>query len=569
LSAIEERLNPLYPPILQGWQADVELFNDAASGYVRRPMWLMFGAVVAVLLISCGNVAGLLIARAAARVHEMGVRAALGASRARLMRQMLTESLLLAAAGGALGIAVACGVMRLALAWNPGDIPRIEEASLDLRVLAFSMAATFASGILFGLAPAFAASRVNLVDLMKLGGGKGVVGSSKRLGNVLAVAQMALTVVLLSGAGLLLRSYAKVAALDKGFSPTTVAASIGLDEKYRQLGKMMDFTNRLLTEVRALPGVEAAGAVTSLPLSKRFTVTILNVKGYAGETPQAADNYSITPGYFDAMRIRAIAGRMLDASDMTAESGSERNAERNVVVNEAFAKRFFAGRDTVGGLIRPADAPQIPWWHIVGIVADVRHSDLESAPRPTVYMSFNGGINGPSLYLAARGTGDFRAALRDTVKKLDPAVPVAINTMDEKIDEANRGRKFQTAILAAFAGSALALALVGLYGLTAYNVRRRTAEIGIRMALGATPARILRMVVGHGLLLAAMGLAIGLAGAAAASRVIASMLFGVTATDPATFVAVPALLVAVAAAACALPARRAAELEPSEALRHE
>jgi putative ABC transport system permease protein len=478
---------------------------------------------------------------------------------------MLTESLLLAAAGGVLGIAVAYGVMRLALAWNPGDIPRIEEASLDLRVLAFTVAATFASGILFGLAPAFAASRVNLVDLMRLGGGKGVVGSSKRLGNVLAVAQMALTVVLLSGAGLLLRSYAKVAALDKGYSPATVAASIGLDEKYQQPGKTMDFTNRLLTEVRALSGVGAAGAVTSLPLSKHFTVTILNVKGYAAETPQAADSYSITPGYFDAMRIRSIAGRMLDASDMTAESRNE----RNVVVNEAFAKRFFAGRETVGGLIRPADAPQIPWWHIVGIVADVRHSDLESAPRPTVYISFNGGINLPSLYLAARGTGDFRAALRDTVKKLDPASPVAINTMDEKIDEANRGRKFQTAILAAFAGSALVLALVGLYGLTAYNVRRRTAEIGIRMALGATPARILRTVVGHGLLLAAMGLAIGLAGAAAASRVIASMLFGVTTTDPATLVAVPALLVAVAAAACALPARRAAEVEPSEALRHE
>jgi putative ABC transport system permease protein len=563
IAAIEARLEPLYPEEWRGWKVYVQSFADSEAGEVRLLMWLLLGAVTLVLLIACGNVAGLFTAKAAVRVHEMGVRAALGAGRSRLVRQMLTESMLLAIAGGALGTLLAAGAIRLVVRLNPGNIPRLDEIALDGRVLVFTAAVTLFTGVLFGIAPALTASRVNLMELLK-SGGRGVAGHH-RLRGTLVLTQVALAVVLLAGAGLLVRSYVKVQGVDKGFAPSTLGAYMELGGQYdtpqhqeatRQ--RQDAFRHALLQSIRALPGVQAAGAVTGVPLSQYESLTFLQVEGYPDQKDQVVDARRASGGYFSAMAIHLIAGRFLSDDDQNV-----------CVVSKGFADRYFPGRNALGGVLH-VGSQEVD--RIVGVVSDVRHSNLEETPRPVVYQSMR--LNLESRFdLAVRSSlapTEMTAAIRKAVRDLDPEIVVAkVRTMDQLVDEASARRRFQAVVLAVFAGVALFLPLVGLYGLMAYSVKQRTAEIGIRMTLGASRSRVIAMVLRQGLGWVIAGIVIGLAGALALARLAASFLYGVASTDPVTFAAVPMLLLMVAVTAALIPAWNAARINPVEALRNE
>ena len=319
MSAIEARLDPLYPPLFRGWQAYVQPFIESSVGNVRRLLWLLLGAVSVVLLISWSNVANLLAARAAGRTYEMGVRTALGAERVRLVRQMLTEALLLAAGGGALGVLLAMGAIRAMVRTNPGEIPRLEETSLDVRVLLFSAGITIATGLLFGLLPALAASRVDVTALLKQGA-RSIAGPSKRLRSALIVTEVALAVILLAAAGLLVRSYLNVLSVDTGFNSSTLTMGLPLDAKYRTPEQGMALYRSLIGRIRNLPGIQEAGMVSALPLSHRESITFVEVKGYANRKDQMTNARSASGGYFEAMGIRLLAGRFLTDDDSGAET---------------------------------------------------------------------------------------------------------------------------------------------------------------------------------------------------------------------------------------------------------
>jgi len=561
-SAIEARSDQLWPAEYRGWTALVVPFVDSSVGAVRTMLWLLLGAVGLVLLIACSNVANLLAARAAARAHEMGLRSALGAERARLVRQMLTEALALAVCGAVLGVFIAYAAVRLVVSLNPGDIPRLAETSLDSRVLLFTLAISVITGFVFGILPALSASRVNLSELMKQGGTRGSTGASNQLRHGLIVAEVALAVILLAGSGLLIRSYLKLQGVDTGFNPSTLGAGLMLDERYDTPQKQLAFFDRVVNEIGRLPGVQAAGATRGLPLGGHGSLTFLEVDGYPNRKNQTVDSWSVTPHYFDAMNIPLLAGRFFAPGDAPG---------RVFVVDRRFAQVYFRGRNPIGAQIRMGD-PGTPWSTIIGVVGDVRHASIEEAPRPAVYSPFSWS-NGPNADLAIRWTvpvDQTIPAIRGLLRSMDPALAFTnVRTMGERVDDATARRRFQTVVLAVFAAVALFLALVGLYGLMAYAVKRRTPEIGIRMALGASRGQVLGMVLRQGLGLVVFGLALGLAGALALTRLMGSYLFEVPATDPLTFAVVPVLLVVVATCACLVPGWRATRIDPMSALRYE
>ena len=564
MSALEAHLDPLlHPPFLQGCTALLRPFIDTAVGPVRPLLWLLLGAVSLVLQIACSNVANLLLARAAGRVHEMGIRTALGAERARLVRQMLTEAVLLALGGGALGAGIADAAVRLVVRLHPMDIPRLDETSLDARVLLFTLAASLLTGMIFGLLPALAASRVNVSRLLKQGGNKGIAGTSNSLRNGLIVTEVALSVILLAGAGVLIRSYLKVQAVDTGFVPSTLTMPVRLDERYDTPEKTGEFFRNLMTQVSRLPGVTSTGLVTALPLSHRESVSTFEIKGHAVKKETLVDARSATVSYFQSMGIRLLEGSFF------AEQAAPGHPVETVV-SQGFAKTYFPGEAAAGQQIRFDTSPTAPWHTIVGVVADVRHSSLEDNPRPAIYESFAQSPQSPGyLTVQAAGPGDrLISSIGKIVRSIDPAVaPEHAETMAQLVSEASSQRRFQTVVLSVFAATAVFLALVGLYGLMAYAVKQRTAEIGIRIALGASASRVLGMVVRKGLALVAIGLAIGLAGALAVTRLGASWLFGVSPADPATFLLVPVLILAVALCACLIPAWKATRIDPVSALR--
>jgi len=564
MSAIEARLDPLYPPLFRGWQAYVQPFVESAVGNVRRLLWLLFGAVSLVLLISCSNVANLLAARAAGRTYEMGVRTALGAERVRLVRQMLTEALLLAAGGGALGVLLALGGIRVLVRLNPGEIPRMDETSLDIRVLLFSAGITFVTGLLFGLLPALAASRVDVTALLKQGT-RSITGPSKRLRSGLIVTEVALAVILLAGAGLLVRSYLNVLSVDTGFSASTLTMELRLDANYRTPGQRAALFRNLIGRIRTLPGVQSAGLVSAAPLSHHESITFVEVKGYPNRKDQTTDARSAGGGYFEAMDIHLLAGRFFTDDDATRKPPV-------VVVSRSFADLYFRGREAVGGQIRTGGRADAPWYTITGVVADVRHWSTEQAPKPTFYRPFFAEVDGHAT-LAIRSTlppDRVTASVRGAVRSVDPTLALEqIRTMEQRVMESNNRRRFQTLVLAVFAAAAVFLALVGLYGLMAFAVKQRTAEVGLRLALGASRCQVLTMVLRQGLGLVAAGLALGLAAALPLTRVVAAWLYGVKAEDPLTFAAVPVMLLAVGLAACAIPAWKATRIDPVTALRYE
>lgn len=581
LSALMKQLNLLHNAALQGWGAATQPFTGTVIGDVRPLMRLLLGAVVVVLLIACANTANLLLARSANRRREISVRAALGAGRIRLVRQMLTEALLLAIAGGALGILFAAAALRLLLRLNPGNIPRLGETSLDARVLLFTLVVSVLTGLAFGVLPALAASKTNLVDAISHGATRIAGGASRRIRGALIVAEVALAVVLLAGAGLLIHSYVKLQSVDPGFSPSTYTMEISLDARYATREQRLAFFKSLLARLSALPGVKFAGVNTNLPFSGTESMTLFTVEGYANQKDQLVNSRAVTPDYFAAMGTPLLAGRFFTDADSVAQSrGSDSSpiAPSVVIVNQAFADIYYAGRSAVGQHFRyrDFDSDKNPWSTIVGVVANTRHETMEEQPRPQAYAplwqtdSNRAFFAVRSVLAPGSAVPDLTSALRSAVHDVDPTVAAAnIQTMNNRVSESNARRRFQTFLLSLFAASALILALVGLYALMSYTVRQRTAEIGVRMALGATQARVLGMVLKNGVVFVLVGLAFGLAAAFALRQLLAGSLFGIAPTDPFTFAVIPVLVVAVALAACALPARRACLIDPAIALRHE
>jgi predicted permease len=556
-------------PVFRGIYAVVRPFVNTVIGGVRAFVWLLFGAVSLVLLIACANAANLLLARAASRTHEMGVRAALGAWRGRLIRQVLTEAVMLSAAGGALGILIAYAAIRLLLLLNPGNIPRLDETSLDLRVMLFTVAISLATGIVFGTLPALGVSRMNLGELLKQGGSKGVTGASKRWRHGLILVEVALAVILLTAAGLVVRSYVNLQNVETGFSDRTLTMRITLDQRYSKAEQRRAFFHNVLQKMGELQGVKSIGAVDDLPLSHSESVSLFTLEGYANQKGQSVYSRSATGDYFQAMDTPLLAGRFFTRGDEAP------NAQRVVIVNEAFANAYFPGQSAIGKhfcMCFPVNGNSIDWSTIVGVVADVRHSNLEDVPPPQVYQLF-WQTDRNSAYIAIRSLeppAKMIPPIRRAVRAMDPNLAVAdIETMDQRIWEASALRRFQMSLFAVFGGIALILAGIGLYGLMAFAVKQRTREIGIRLALGSQPLQVKKLIIRQGMTLTIAGIVIGIPGALALTRVLSSLLYGVAPSDPATLVIVSILLVVVALAACWIPAQRAMRVEPMEALRYE
>jgi len=546
---------------LRQWGALVEGFTALSLGPVRPLMRLLLASVGLVLLIACGNAANLLLARAAARERELGVRAALGAGRGRMVRQLLTESLLICLSGGVVGIGLAFLLLRTLPRLDPGNIPRLNEASLDWRVLSFALAASLLTGVITGLFPAVGASRLQLTDSLKAKGAQGRAAGHSRVQSGLIVTQTAMVMVLLAAAGLLIRSYIKVVSVDTGFSQATMTFHLALDNRYKPGEMQSAFFKDFIARLSALPGVQAVGAVNDLPLSDSESITMLWIEGYPNKDFQQSEGRTITPQYFSAMNTRLIAGRTFTDADTTGN--------RPTIINQKFADTYFANQNPIGRRIS-TDEKHAQWGTIVGVVADVRHTSLEEEPQPQIY---NAAYDFGAAYVAVRSMQPpamVVSAIRSTLKSIDPNLaPTDVQTMSDLVSHASARRRFQTSLLTAFAGIAMVLALVGLYGLMAYSVNRRTREVGIRMALGAQRGDVLVLVLKNAGVLIGMGLAAGLVCAWIATRAVRSFLFGVSEHDPVTVVLVSGLLLACGLMAAWVPARRAANINPTEALRAE
>jgi putative ABC transport system permease protein len=496
---------------------------------------------------------------------EIGVRAALGASRLRLIRQLLAESFCLAGAGGILGAAVASLAIRVLIRLHPINIPRLEETSMDGREVLFTMGVSLATAMLSGLLPAFSASRCTLSEVLKSSGNRSVKGGQLRHG--LMIAEVALTVVLLTGSALLIRSFLRLQSVDKGFVPSsTVTTSIQLDARYNRPESRNAFFRDLVDKTSALPGVEAAAAINYLPLSGGESISLLVVEGHPFDEKTFFEERMITPRYFAAMGIPLLGGRVFIDDDA---SGRPLVA----IVSRSFSRRYFPGQDAVGKSFHyPNSYPNATARTIVGVVGDVRQASLADTPAMQIYTPlWQTGANAVSVVARTSLPPDrLASSLRTLVRDLDPAVAVAdVRTMSQLVSEATAERRFQTMLLTAFGVVALFLSLVGLYALMAYSVQQRTAEIGIRMTLGAQPSSVMRLVLKQGSTLALAGIALGVGGAWGLTRFMTSLLFEVTPTDAPTFLGVALLFCAVALAACYVPARRATRVDPMVALRYE
>lgn len=573
LSSIMQRLDPLHEPgtFQQGWYAYVKSFRQQFEGSARPLLLLLMGAVSFVLLIACGNAASLLLARSASRTHELGVRATLGAGRLRLIRQMLTESLLLSTGGGLVGIFLAWVFLRLLLELDPGNIPRLQEASLNGKVLSFTVVIMFTTSVLTGMMPAIATSRVNLIEFLKSGGQTGAKGERSRFRRILIVAQVAIVVVLLTGSSLLVKSLVKVQEVPLGFSTTTLSMKINLPESYTAPTtpeKRESFYRSLLAQIATLPGTFAVGAVDNLPFGDTKGVGTFWVENYPNQEGQMTDGGSVSPDYFSAMGVTIVEGRAFTASDAFASPTA-------AVVNQAFAKKYFPGRDPLGKSILPGNPAVSPQDSkdlriVVGVVADMRDWSLESPPQPQLFLPFRDPDNAYIVIRSALPPKDVVHSATSVLRRIDASLSFSkVHSMRELVSEASARRRFQTVLLSIFATMATTLALIGFYGLLTYTANRRGPEMGIRIALGATRSDILRLFLGQGLRVVAVGLALGLGAALTLTRFLSSSLYEVGASDPATFFLVPSLFLVAALVASLIPAQRAANSDPMNVLRRE
>src|SRR5579885_551280 len=574
LDTISRRLEQQYPDSNTTVLIAGASMRDDVTRDVRPALLILLGAVAFVLLIACANVANLLLARATARHKEIAVRTALGASRWRIVRQLLVESLLLALAGGAAGLLLAVWGADVLVAASPSDIPRVEQVGLDARVVIFTLLVSALTGVAFGLVPALQASKTELTGALKEGGRGATEGFRRnRARSLLVVAEVALSLVLLIGAGLLIRSFVRLMQTYHGFDPSRVIAlDIPLSrQRYDTEQKQAAFFNQLVERARQLPGVEAAGLVNNLPLTHNVDELTFNIAGRPPFPPGAeaeANDTVVSPGYFEAMKIPLREGRMFSAQDGP-------NAPRVMLVSEALARKYFAGQNPVGQrLVIDYDAPLgNVTYEIVGVVGDARRASLEAAAEPEFYV-LNEQLPQRRLNLVVRTSAanpaSMAAALRGAVAELDKEQTVwQTRTLDQLVSASVAARRFNMALLGVFAAVALALAALGIYGVMAYTVTRRTHEVGVRMALGASRGDVLRLIVGQGMALALAGVAVGLAAAFAVTRVLAGLLYGVTTTDPLTYACLALLLAAIAFVSCYLPARRATKVDPGVALRYE
>jgi predicted permease len=569
MNAIAARLEQQYPDTNTQMGVGLGPLKEWIVSDVQLPLVVLLVAVAFVLLIACANVANLLLARAAARSREVAVRAALGAGRWRIVRQLLTESLLLAFVGGAAGLLLAVWFKDVLVAFSPGDIPRLDEIRLDWRVLGFTLGATLLTTLLTGLAPALQSSKPHLASALKEGGQKGAAGQGSRVRGALVVAEVALALMLVAGAGLMIRSFLALHKVDPGFDPDHILTlRVALPRaSYREDAQARTFFAEAERRIRDLPGVVAVGS-TTLPALKGYRWTgDLTIEGRApADYVREVRHKEITPDYFRAMGLPLLAGRFF------AETDNDKG-QPVIIVNAALARRHFPGEDPVGKRLKfTKPEEQGAWQTIIGVVGDEKQDSLRADVRPEIFQSHLQSAQ-REMTLIVRAAGDPRAlvgAVREQIRALDRGLPVDdIKTVREVIYESLARERFITLLLVGFAALALALASVGIYGVMSYSVAQRTHEIGIRMALGAQSRHILRQVVGRGMALVLAGVAVGLAGAFALTRLMTALLFGVSASDPLTFASIAVILVGVALSACWIPARRATKIDPMIALRCE
>jgi putative ABC transport system permease protein len=574
MNAIAARLYPIHYTHT-GFEVKVVSLHGDIVRKMRPALLVLLAAVGFVLLIACANVANLLLGRAAAREKEMAIRAAMGAGRVRLLRQLLTESVMLSFIGGAVGLGLAVWGVDALLVLSPADLPRIDEVSIDVRVLAFTCVVAALTGILFGLAPGLNASRIDLTRSLKEGSRSLAGGTSHRLRSMIVVAEIALSLVLLVGAGLLMRSFVRLSRVDPGFDAHNVLTmKMTLPRsKYKDGPAAASFYKGLLEKINALPGVESAAGISQLPLSGDYWGGTLTFEGVTANAERGnlasfeVDQRAITPDYFTTMRTPLLEGRFFTSQDV-------RGRPNVAIVDETLARRLWPDASPVGRRFTFGRFPEKPadWVEIVGVVRHIRHHKLDANVREEVYYP-HALVSFSQMTLAIRTASEplsMVGAVRDTVRSLDQDQPVSrIRTMDELVSGALAPARFTMLLLIIFAGVAAALAVIGIYGVMSHSVSQRTHEIGVRMALGAQVPDVLKMIVGQGARLVALGIGTGLFGAFALTRLMTSLLFNVSATDSTTFIVISVILAGVALVACFIPARKAAKVDPMVALRYE
>ena len=580
-SRLRQQFPEAYPNGQEAWGVRLRPLDEQVVGETRPGLLVLLGAVVLVLLIACTNVANLLLARASVRQREMAIRKAVGASGPQLLRQLLIESVVLSLAGGLLGVVLAWWGIDLLVAFAPAGLPRVQEIHLDQRVLLFSLAVSIGCGLLFGVAPALQSSRISPQAAMQEGGA--AVGDPRRhrLLSTLVIGEFALALVLLGGAGLLLRSLWNAGSVNPGFDARGVlTARLWLPQpnkleqgRYFKPEQRHGFFDQLLSRLERAPGIEAAGVISQLPLRGDLTRSqvgfVIEGQQPAGsEQIQLAQIRQASAGYFNVLHIPLLAGRLFSPTDTL-------NAPRVVLINQALARRYWPGQDPIGKRIKFPNGPNAqvkdPWMRIVGVVADVKTAGLEAPTPDEIYTHYPQGV-GLAMAIAVRGESPqaLVTPLRQALHDIDPELPLfEMAPLEDWVVQAMATRRFTALLLAIFAATALLLAALGNYGVMAYIIGQRRREIGLRMALGAHETDVLRMVVGHGLRLAGVGLAMGAAGLLAGGRLLRSLLFGISSADPATMVVIAAVLMAVALLATWLPARRAARTSPMVALRRD
>ena len=574
MSAIAARLAQQDPEKIAGHGVKLELLRDVLVGDIASALFILLGAVGFVLLIACANVANLLLSRVGARQKEIAVRAALGASRLRLVRQMLTESILLAVAGGAAGLMIALVGVKWLVSFGPDTLPRVREIAVDPGMTGFTLLISVVTGVLFGLVPALQISRSAFADALKESGRTSAGLHRSRLRSALVISEVALSLVLLIGAGLMIRSFAKLNQIDPGFNPSrllTLRVTL-LPNKYREDERVAQFYAQLLEGAATTPGIVSVGAISYLPVTGGITNDYFTIEGrppVAKEAQPIAEYRVVTPHYFEAMGIPPLAGRDVAETDT-------KQTPNVVVINDAFARQHFAGENPLGQRIKLQGQQRNPLL-IVGVVGNVRNRGLDEQPTPEVYVPF---LQDPlsqtyqrSMTIIARTKSEPSAvagSLRVALTTLDKSLPVyAVKSMTEHLHETLTRRRFNLILLSIFGSVALALAAIGIYGVISYGINQRTHEIGIRLALGANRYDVLKLVVKQGMMLTLSGVALGLFAAWGLTRLIKTLLFDVSVTDPLTFIVIALLLAFVALLACSIPARRAMKVDPMIALRYE
>ena len=554
------------------WGLLLQSMNEVIVGEIRPMLLMLMAAVGLVLLIACANVANLLLARAAARQKEIAIRTALGAGRRRIIRQLLTESVLLALLGGALGTPIAFWGLQLLVSINEANIPRAGEIGIDYRVLLFTLLVSLVTGVVFGLVPALQTAKSDLHDTLKEGGRSGSAGTRKGIRGALVVTEMAISMLLLIGAGLFIKSFLKLQDVSPGFRPENllVMQTSLPSSRYRQPHEIDGFYQAALQNISSLPGVVSTGVSTAIPMSGSnssgsFRIENRNVN--PGEMSPWGNRWFAGPGYFETMGIPLIRGRFFEDRDVA-------DGKQVAIIDETMMNKFWPDEDPIGRRIsfqRDAQGNTI-WREVVGVVGHVRHLGLEGE-SPVQYYLPHRQIPINSVFIVSRTTGEpsaLAASVRSAIRSVDSELPVfRVTSMEQMVSDSMARRRFSTTLLGIFAATALLLAAVGLYGVMSYSVTQRVHEIGIRMALGAGSREVVKMMLGHGMLLSAIGLAIGLCAAFVATRWIVTLLFGVSATDPLIYVGIAAFLALVAALATYIPARRAARVDPMIALRYE